>query len=180
MVHINPGRPNEREYPPLFAGHVNRVPEGEILDILDRQTAQMERLLASYSDEQAAWRPAPGEWNAIQIVGHLADIERVHAYRAFAFARGDAAPLPGMDPNEYMAASGFAERPLADVAAEFFAARRATLALLRGLNAAAWERTGTANDAAMTVRAIAYIIAGHELLHRADLERYSARADQTA
>src|SRR5262245_15886841 len=179
MAHLNPGRPAESEYQPLYAGHVRRVPEGNIIDILDRQMAGMEQLLPSYTDARAAWRPAPGEWNAIEIVGHLADIERVHAFRALSFAREDPAPLPGMNPTGYMAAAGFAHRPLADVASEYFAVRRATLALYRGLDAAAWNRSGSANEMAVSVRAIAYIIAGHELLHRADLDCYPALADQS-
>lgn len=179
MAHVNPGRRVESEYPPLFAGHVNRVPDGDIIAILDEQTTRMEQLLASYTDAQAAWRPAPGEWSAVEITGHLADIERVHAYRLFSFARGDAALLPGMDPNAYMAVSGFTQRPLTDVAAEFLATRRATMALLRTLDMMAWERRGSANEMTMSVRAIAYIIAGHELLHRADLERYPALAGQS-
>jgi hypothetical protein len=177
MGHSNPGRPTEDEYPQFLGGHVRRVPEGDIIDLLDQQTATIERVLAAYTGAQAAWRPAPGEWNAIEITGHLADIERVHAFRAFTFARGDAASLPGMNPVAYMQASGFGERSLADVAAEFVAVRGATMALLRHVDAAAWMRGGTMNGTPISVRALAYIIAGHHALHLADLERYPALAD---
>lgn len=178
MGHSNPGRPTEDEYPQFLGGHVRRVPDGDIIDLLDQQTTTIVRLLASYTGTQAAWRPAPGEWNAIEIVGHLADIERVHAFRAFTFARGDTAPLPGMNPIGYMQAADFGSRSLADVTAEFVAVRGATMALLRHLDAAAWVRSGSMNGLTISVRAFAYIIFGHHALHLADLERYPALADQ--
>jgi hypothetical protein len=180
MASVNPGRPDENEYGAYYHGYVSRVPEGNVLDILERQTAETERLLASYSEQQAQWRPAPGEWNATEIVGHLSDAERVFAYRALCFARADPTPLPGMDPDGFMKEAVFAQRPFVDVAAEFLAGRRSTLALLRGFDAAAWSRGGTADGSPVTVRAIAYVIAGHELHHMEDLERYPSLADQAA
>jgi hypothetical protein len=180
MAHLDPRRPNEDEYPPLLGGHVRRVPEGAILAILDAQTATTERVLAAYTSAHAAWRPADGEWNAVEITGHLADIERVHAFRALSVARGHTAPLPGMNPIVYMERAQFAQRPLADVAAEFFAVRGATMAFFRSLDAAAWARTGSVLDAAISVRALAYIIAGHHFLHLADLERYPDLAEGRA
>jgi hypothetical protein len=180
MAYLDPGRPNEGEYPPLLGGHVRRVPEGAILAILDAQTATTERVLAAYSAAQAAWRPAAGEWNAIEITGHLADIERVHAFRALSVARGHTAELPGMNPTVYMDKAQFTQRPLTDVAAEFFAVRSATMAFLRSLDADAWPRTGNVLGSPISVRALAYIIAGHHFLHLADLERYPDLADRAA
>jgi hypothetical protein len=180
MGHTDPGWPTEDEYPPFLGGHVRRVPDGDIIDLLDQQTAAIERVLASYTGAQAAWRPAPGEWNAIEITGHLADIERVHAFRAFTFARSDAAALPGMNPNAYMEASGFGDRSLAEVTAEFVAVRSATMMLLRYLDAAAWLRSGSVSNWTVSVRALAYIIVGHHMLHLVDLERYPDLADRAA
>lgn len=179
MAHVNPGRPTEKEYGAYYGVYVRRVPDGDLIATLDRQSGETERLLASYTEAQAAWRPAPGEWNATEIVGHLADAERVFAYRALCFARGDTTPLPGMDQEVFMREAGFAHCPLVEVAAEFRAVRGATMALLRGLDAAAWERGGTASEMPVSVRALAYIIAGHELHHVADLERYPALAGQS-
>jgi len=178
MAHLQPGRPSEEEYPPLFVGHVRRVPDGDIFAILDQQTAATERLLAAYTPAQAAWRPAPGEWNAIEITGHLGDIERVHAFRALSVARGDTAELPGMNPGVYMESANFAQRPLADVAAEFFTVRSATRAFFRSLDAAAWTRTGSVLGAPLSVRSLIYIIIGHHTLHLTDLERYPTLNDQ--
>jgi hypothetical protein len=178
MSDTNPGRPAAEEYLPYYGQYIALVPDGNVLDHLDRQTTETERVLAAYTQRQAEWRPAPGEWNATEIVGHLSDAERVFAYRALCFARADPTPLPGMDPDGFMREANFADRPFADVAAEFLAGRRATLALLRGFDAAAWTRGGTADGNPVTVRALAYIIAGHELHHLKDLERYPALADQ--
>jgi hypothetical protein len=108
-----------------------------------------------------------------EVVGHLADSERVFAYRALRFARADATELAGFDENHYAANSSFDERPLAEVLREFEAVRAATVALLHGLPGPAWDRRGVANGNPVTVRALAWIIAGHERHHRALLaERY--------
>jgi DinB superfamily len=180
MARVNPGRPADNEYGSYYGHYIDLVPDGDILDILSRQLEGTERLLAAYTDAQAAWRPAPGEWNAAEIVGHLSDAERVFSYRALCFARADPTPLPGMDPDGFMREANFADRPFADIAAEFLAGRRATLAMLRGLDAAAWDRGGTADGTPVSVRALAYITAGHELHHLADLEQYPALSDQAA
>src|SRR5256884_2618075 len=106
-------------------------------------------------------------------VGHVTDAERVFSYRALRFARADTISLPGFDENAWVPAGNFEARSLADLAAELDAVRRATIALFRGLDAAALARRGTASDNAVSVRAIAWIIAGHERHHVALLhERY--------
>jgi hypothetical protein len=180
MTMVIPGRPTETEYRPYFAYYIGLVPEGDILTILDRQATETQRLLATYTPAQAAWRPAPGEWNAAEIVGHLSDGERINAYRALSFARADPTPLPGVDPDGRMREAHFADRSMTDLAAEYLACRHATLTLLRGFDAAAWTRGGIVNVSPITVRALAYIIAGHEIHHVRDLARYPALADAAA
>jgi hypothetical protein len=107
------------------------------------------------------------------LVGHLIDAERVFAYRALRFARGDRTPLPGFEQDDYVAGGNFDARTLADLTDELEQVRRATLALLRPLDAERWRRTGTASDNEVSVRALAHIIAGHELHHLRILrERY--------
>jgi hypothetical protein len=108
-----------------------------------------------------------------QVAGHLSDCERVFAYRALWIARGDTTPLPGFEEDDWMKAAPFGHRELADVLAELASVRQATLTLLRGLDAPAFTRTGTSNSAPISVRALAYCIAGHELHHLSVLrERY--------
>jgi hypothetical protein len=172
MSHVNLGRPVTGEYRPYFDTYIRLVPEGDIVARLDSQIAETVAALADFTPEQAAWRPAPGEWSAKEIVGHLADSERVFAFRAVWFARNDSTPLPGMDQNFFMAGANFADRSLDDVVAEFVAVRRASLALFRSLNATAWARSGVADGAPVSVRALAYITAGHELHHAKDFSKH--------
>jgi hypothetical protein len=174
MVTTNPGRPQSGEFLDYYGQYINLVPEGEISDILERQIDQTVETLSGFSDEQAAWRPAPGEWNVKEIVGHLVDMERVFTYRALSFARNSPGALPGVDPDEFMVDAGFARRSLDDVVAEFVAVRQATLALFRSLDEAAWLRRGIASDNEVSVRALAYITAGHELHHALDFPKHRA------
>ena len=172
MTDAHPGRPDTNEYVPYYDTYIRLVPDGDLLTLLDRQIDETVALLSPLTVEQAAWRPAPGEWNTIEIVGHLADSERVFAFRAFWFARDGGTPLPGMDQNAFMAAVDFASRSLDTVVAEFVAVRRASMALLRSLDAAAWVRGGVADGNPISVRALAYIIAGHELHHAKDFPQH--------
>jgi len=177
ITQTHPGRPDAREYVPYYDTYIRLVPDGDIIEILDRQIDETVAFLSSFTAEQAQWRPGLDEWNTVQIVGHLADTERVFAYRALSFARNDPAPLPGMDPDGFMAGANFADRSLADVVAEFVAIRRASVALVRSLDAAAWTRSGVADGNPISVRALAYIMAGHELHHARDFPRHRAMGD---
>src|SRR5262249_42455845 len=108
-----------------------------------------------------------------EVVGHLSDAERIFSYRALRIARGDATPLAGFEQDDYIRGANFAERTLADLSEEFSQVRAATLGLFHSLNDEAWAKRGTASNNQVTVRALAYIIAGHELHHRQVLnERY--------
>jgi hypothetical protein len=163
-------RPGSAEYAPFYAGYVVRVPAGDILGCLEAQCDATLALLAAVPEARAGHRYASGKWSIREVVGHLADAERVMAYRALRFARADRAPLPGFDENHYVEQAGFDARTLADLAAELAAVRAATLALFRSLSPEAWLRSGIANDHPISVRALAYVIAGHELHHRYLLE----------
>ena len=104
------------------------------------------------------------------MLGHVNDAERIFAYRALRIARNDSTPLEGFEQDDYVRNSPFGQRPLADLIEDFIAVRRATLSLLRNLDEAAWSARGIANKNEVTVRALAYIVAGHELHHRGILE----------
>lgn len=164
-------RPDPDEYHPDYAGYVERVPGGDIIAILAIQIEDTVALLRELSDEQALHAYAPGKWTIKEVIGHVTDAERVFAYRALRFARGDATPLPGFDEKSYAPAGRFVERPLASLTAELVTVRRATVALLAGLPDEAWTRAGPANHAIASVRALAWIMAGHELHHREVLSR---------
>ena len=168
-------RPDATEYAPFYGTYVGKVPDGDLLELLERQRRETQNLLAGLSDTQALHRYAPGKWSMKEVVGHLMDSERVFCYRALRFARADEKPLQGFDDKAWVPAGSFDARPLADLAAELDAVRRATIALFGGFDAAALARKGTANNNEVTVRALAWIVAGHERHHVAILrERYLA------
>jgi DinB family protein len=157
--------PAAGEYAPHYAGYIARVPQGDVLARLRRQIAETAALLRPLDAAKARHRYAPGKWSVIEVLGHLADTERIMAYRALRVARGDETPLAGFDENVYVPAGEFERRSMTDVLAEFEAIRAATVALLGSLPEAAWTRWGVANGQRVTVRALAHIIAGHELHH---------------
>ena len=166
-------RPAAVEYAPYYGKYIDKVPEGDLLRTLEGQARETQALLAGLSEARALHRYAPGKWSIKEVIGHVSDAERVFSYRALRFARADATVLPGFDENAWVPAGNFDGRSLKELAAELDAVRRSTIALFRGLDAAALARRGTASDNAVSVRAIAWIIAGHERHHVGLLhERY--------
>lgn len=166
-------RPADSEYAPFYAGYVSLVPESDILSVLEEQKGVFRRLCTDVPADRERHRYASGKWSIREIAGHLVDGERVFGYRAFAISRGERAPLPSFDENEYVSASGFDGVPLADLVAELVSVRDANLAILRRLSGEAWSRVGTASGKAISVRALAWIMAGHPRHHLAVLrERY--------
>jgi hypothetical protein len=159
------GRPASDEHSPYYGGYIDQVPEGDILTHLAGQIERTTRLLQGLSEEQAAFRPTPTDWSVKEVICHISDSERVFAYRALRIARADPTPLAGFDQEPYVVAAEADARPLADLLAEFASVRASTLWLFRSLPAAAWLRRGVASDAPVSVRALAYIIAGHENHH---------------
>ena len=174
-------RPDPSEYNTYFDRYVSLVPAGDIIALLTVQLDDTVALLRDLTEEQALYAYAPGKWTIKEVVGHLADTERVFAHRALRFARADTTPLPGFDENAYAPAGEFNARPLASLISELTAVRRATVALLAGLPDAAWQRGGKSNDNFVSVRSLAWITAGHELHHRTILaQRYLAAASLEA
>ena len=166
-------RPNANEYAPYYHTYVSLVTTDDVLGALESQRLQTSQLLAARSEREGNFRYAAGKWSVKEVVGHVNDAERIFAYRALRIARGDATPLASFEQDDYVRAANSGERTLTDLAEEFLAVRAATLALFRSLKDEAWSRRGVASDKEVTVRALAYIIAGHELHHRNILgERY--------
>ncbi|HKW41360.1 MAG TPA: DinB family protein [Gemmatimonadales bacterium] len=166
-------RPASSEYAPHFETYIAKVPKGDLLRVLEEQVRETQRLLSGLPEAKALHRYAPGKWSVKEVVGHVTDSERVFCYRALRFARADEKPLQGYDENAWVPAGRFDARPLEDLAAELDAVRRATIALFRGLDGESLGRRGTANNTIVSVRALAWIIAGHERHHVGILhERY--------
>ena len=174
---VSVARPQAGEFAPYYQKYVDRVPAGDVIALLARQIEATAALLAKVKEQDAGFRYAPDKWSIREVVGHVADAERVFAYRALRFARGDEGALLSFDENAFVAGGGFERRTLGDLVAELRTVRQATLALLRGLDAEALARWGTASGQRVTVRALAHIIAGHEAHHVAILkERYGLGA----
>ena len=171
----DPGRPKADECLPYYFEYIDLVPDGHVVERLERQIVESATFLATFTPEQALWREGPEEWNIVEIVGHLADVERVSSHRAFSIARAEPAKWTQVEFTAYAATANFKERPLGDVVAEYAAVRAASVALLRGLDAAAWDRRAPADWTLRSVRALAYTIAGHELHHLADIRRQHRR-----
>jgi uncharacterized damage-inducible protein DinB len=164
-------RPGQDEYLPYYETYVKLVGDGDIIGILESQIRETASLLRAVPDSRRSYRYAEGKWSINEVLGHLIDTERIFSNRALRFARGDATPLPGFEQDDYVRAAGFDRYPLSELIQEYEGVRRDTCALYRHLSEEATSRRGTANNAEVSVRALAYITAGHELHHRGVLQR---------
>jgi len=172
---MKPSRPEQNEYAPFYARYIALVPGDDVMAALEAQRLYMLQMLTARSEREGNFRYAPDKWSVKEIVGHMSDTERVFTYRAMRIARGDKTPLPGFEQDDYVKNGGFGERRLADLAEEFAAVRSGSIALFRSLNESAWARRGIASDKEVSVRALAFMVAGHELHHQVILEeRYFA------
>lgn len=159
-------RPAPGDYAPYAEKYIVLVTGDDILDSLQSQRKQTATLFSGRSERDGNFRYAPGKWSVKEVLGHVADTERIFAYRAMRIARGDQTPLPGFEQDDYVRAARFNERKLQDLVDEYEDVRQASLALFRSLEADTWLRRGVASNNPVTVLALAYLIAGHELHHR--------------
>lgn len=159
-------QPQPGEYAPYASMYIDLLPDdGLVLQHLAANLAATKALLRDLPEEKLIRRYAANKWTIKEILLPLSDDERIHAYRALRFARNDQTELPGFEQDDYARHSGANARSLADLLREFTTVRRATLSLFAGLEPRAFTRCGVANGTRMSVRAIAYHIAGHELHH---------------
>ncbi|CAN5244564.1 DinB family protein [soil metagenome] len=166
-------RPDPSEYAEWYAGYIARVPGGDVVASLRDGRERMKEALGALPESIGDHRYAEGKWTVRTVIGHMIDAERIFSYRALRIARGDATPLPSFDENAYAAAAEADERRVAELVAELLAVRDSTVRLFASLPEAAWTRTGTASNASVSVRAIAFITAGHSLHHLSILkDRY--------
>jgi hypothetical protein len=166
VVTASATKPAKSEFLPYYDRYISLVPEGDVISTLAAQMNETQALLRSLPASVATYRYAPEKWSVNELVGHVIDSERIFAARALRFARNDSAPLPGFEQDDYVRNSTFDTYPLADLASELEAVRQSTIFLFRHMDEQAWTRRGVANNAEVSVRALAYIIAGHELHHR--------------
>jgi hypothetical protein len=166
-------RPARGEYADYYHQYIEKVGDGDIGDILEAQRQDFVSRVKGIPAALGDHRYAEGKWSVKEVVGHVIDVERVFGYRMMAFARGDKTPLPSMEQDEYAAGGKFGARTLEDLAEEFSHLRSSHLTLIRSLDDEVSARTGTASGFEFTVRAIAYVLAGHAEHHLGVLaERY--------
>ncbi|WP_059102948.1 DinB family protein [Shouchella shacheensis] len=174
-------RPETNEYPSYYAKYIDLLPEQNIIEQLNDQKDEMAEMLEPVTERQSLFQYASLKWNIKEVVGHLTDVERIMAYRLLCIARGEATSLPGHDDQAYVAKASFNEQPLHELIAHFKAVRQSTVLLLHSLPTEALDRKGVMNNEAVTVRALPFIIAGHERHHRQLIkERYVDSVDYPA
>ncbi len=170
--------PEANEYLPYYGRYISLVTNDDVLASLQVQMDQTVAMLKQVSEEIGEYRYAPDKWSAKEVLGHVNDTERIFAYRALRISRNDRTPIEGFEQDDYVRFGPFRHCRLQDLAEEFTAVRRATLLLFHSLDGEAWLRRGIANKAEVSVRALAYIVAGHELHHRKILkEQYFKLSD---
>jgi uncharacterized damage-inducible protein DinB len=170
-------RPASDEAAPFYHGYIAEVTGDNIVDQLADQASEVEGFFASIDDKAALARYAPGKWSIKEVLGHLADVERIFAYRLLRISRGDGTPLPGFDENAYVPAGRFDARSLRSLMDEFRAVRESTLALVQGLPQDGWGKRGEASGRTISTRALAYILVGHVAHHLGVLrDRYGLGA----
>lgn len=166
-------RPDRTEAASYYFTYIDQVGDGDICRILDDQLAQTVALLDSIPAAQSGHRYAPDKWSIRELLGHVNDTERMFVFRALWFARRFDSPLPSFDQNVAVASAGADQRSWNSHVEEFRAVRAATSTFFRNLPPEAWTRRGIASDNPFTVRALAYIAAGHVAHHmRIVRERY--------
>lgn len=159
-------KPVEGEHSPYFSRYIDLVPDdGLLLQHVRDNAAVIQDHVRGLPHDQLTTPHAEGEWTVQEILSHLIDTERIFSYRALRIARNDATPLPGFEQNDYIPYTGANSRSLDDLLEEYTAVRAASLTLFNSLDEAAWGRIGSASNNPLSVRAAAYIIAGHELHH---------------
>jgi hypothetical protein len=163
-------RPQPGESAPYYDRYISLVQGNDILTTLDEQRRATLLLLCGRTEAEGDLRYAPEKWSLKEVLGHISDTERIMSYRTLRISRGDTTPIEGFEQDDYIRNGPFAQRLLADLIEDYIAVRRATLSLFRNLDEVAWTRRGVANENQVTVRALAYIIAGHELHHRRIIE----------
>lgn len=163
-------KPEAGEYAAYYEKYVSIVPGNDVASVLETQRVQTMQLFAGRSERDGNFRYAPDKWTVKEVLGHVNDAERIFTYRALRIARGDLTPLPGFEQDDYVRTGGFNERPLANLVEEFADIRSASLALFRSFGEDEWLRRGTASKNEVSVRALAFITAGHEMHHRRILE----------
>jgi uncharacterized damage-inducible protein DinB len=163
-------RPEAGEYAEYHGSYIAKVPGTDLLRVLETERLQMLQLFAGRTERDGNFRYAPGKWTVKETLGHITDTERIFTYRALRIGRGDTTPLASFEQDDFVKNGGFAARTLTDLVEEFNTVRHASVALFRSFGEDAWSKHGVASKKEVTVRALGFITAGHQIHHRMILE----------
>lgn len=158
-------QPGVDEFAPYYGRYIERVPDGDILTLLDRQIDDIRETLGRVSKEQENIVHPLYTWTVRQVAGHLIDVEKVFGYRAHRFACNDLRPIPGMEQDDFVANLDYRSVTLSSLTFELEQVRRANIPFLKRIPPQAWDRIGTIDGNILSVRAIAYILVGHVTYH---------------
>jgi hypothetical protein len=158
-------RPETNEFAPYYNNYVSVVEDDNVLAMLDEQSAELRAIFLQVPEEKGAFAYEPGKWTIKEVLSHLIDGERMFAYRVLRISRGDETPIEGFEQDDYIENSNANNRPFAELLEEFDLQRRSNMILLNNISEADSKRTGTASGKPISVRALAYIMAGHVRHH---------------
>jgi hypothetical protein len=169
-------RPEKNEYAEYYERYVSLVEENDIVAVLQKQSEELAEFLQNIDEEKSLCAYDAGKWTIKEVIGHLSDGERIFAYRALRISRADQTPIEGFEQDGYIENGNFNNTSFAELTEELLLTRKSNLILFKNLSGEAWTRTGTASDNPVSVRALAYIMAGHIRHHLKILnERYMAQ-----
>ncbi|MCB0284213.1 MAG: DinB family protein [Calditrichaeota bacterium] len=158
-------RPAKKEYAAYYQGYIDAVPNGDLLVIMEKQNTQLCEFFAHVNEEKANYRYAEGKWTLKEVLGHVVDVELIFLNRALRISRGDKQNIPGFEQEDYVANSNFSNLTLDEIVEQFYLIRKSSVAIFKSLSEKMWGLSGVANNQKVTVRAIAYIMAGHVIHH---------------
>ena len=169
-------KPKPEDYDAIYRGYISLIGDDDIIEVLEEQRKTFEKFLKTFTEKQENFSYADGKWTVKEVLGHVIDTEKIMAYRALAFARGEKQSLPGFEQDDYVAESNFNNRSLDDLINEFLTARESNIILFKSFDEEIFSRRGIASESEVTVQALIYIIAGHEKHHMKILrERYAEK-----
>jgi hypothetical protein len=163
-------RPEKSEYNEYYDRYVSLVDETDIVSALEKQLSEIDEILGAVSEEKSLFAYDEGKWTIKEVLGHLIDGERIFGYRALRISRGDRTPIEGFEQDGYVENAPFNDYRFSDLLEEFRLVRRSSILFFKHLKEGDWTRTGTASDSPVSVRALAYIMAGH-VRHHANILR---------
>ena len=159
------GKPEKNEYPEFYHGYVDRVPENDLIQALINSLPELQDFVKKIPQSKYEYCYGPGKWKVKEVLLHMADTERIMQYRALRFSRNDAIPLPGFEEKDYINNANSDNLSFSDIVDDLVNVRKSTISFFKSCSNEMLMREGLANNGKVTVRAIGYIIAGHQLHH---------------